>query len=128
MQTEENKNIVRRLWVEVWNQNKLNVCDEIFDPGYARHEKAWVPIVRNAFPDTHITIEDMIAEDDRVVTRYIFTGTHQAEFWGIPPTGKSVEIKGIWIHRLANQCIVEGRDWGLMDIYGMMRQLGVSNE
>ena len=81
-----------------------------------------------AFSNTSITIEDMIAEDDRVVTRYIFTGTHQADFWGIPPTGKSVEIKGIWIHRLANQCIVEGRDWGLMDIYGMMRQLGVSNE
>ena len=125
MQTEENKNIVRRLWEEVWNQNKLNVCDEIFDPEYARHEKEWVPIVRNAFPDTHITIEDMIAEDDRVVTRYFFTGTHQADFWGVPPTGKTVKIKGIWIHRLANHRIVEGRDWGLIDVYGMMKQLGV---
>jgi predicted ester cyclase len=84
--------------------------------------------VQNAFPDIHITIKDMIAEDDRVVIRYIFTGTHQTEFWGIPPTGKSVEINGVWIHRPANHRIVEGRDWGLMDIYGMMKQPGVSNE
>ena len=125
MQTEENKKIVRRLWEEIWNQNMLDVCDEIFDPEYARHEKEWVPIVRNAFPDTHITIEDMIAEENRVVTRYFFTGTHQADFWGVPPTGKTVKIKGIWIHRLANHRIVEGRDWGLIDVYGMMKQLGV---
>lgn len=125
MSIQSNKFIVRRLWEEVWNQNQLSVCNEIFDPYYARHEIEWVPVVRAAFPDTHITIEDMIAEDDRVVTRYTFTGTHQADFWGIQPTGKSVEIKGIWIHRLANQRIVEGRDWGLMDVYGMMKQLGV---
>jgi steroid delta-isomerase-like uncharacterized protein len=125
MTLQINKSIVRRLWDEVWNQNMLSVCDEIFDPEYARHEKEWVPFVRNAFPDTHVTIKDMIAEGDKVVTRYIFTGTHQAEFWGIPATGKSVEIKGIWIHRLKNHRIVEGRDWGLMDVYGMMKQPGV---
>ena len=95
MSVQSNKSIVRRLRVEVWNQNMLSVCDEIFDRKYPRHEKEWVPIVRNAFPDTHITIEDMIAEDDKVVTRYIFSGTHQGDFWGIPATGKSVEIKGI---------------------------------
>jgi len=124
MLEERNKTIVRRLWEEVWNQNKLNVCDQIFDSEYARHEKGWVPVVRAAFPDTHITIGDMIAEDDRVVTRYTFSGTHQGDFWGIPATGKRVEIKGIWIHRLEDERIVEGRDWGLMDIYGMMKQLG----
>ena len=123
MSIEKNKTIVTRLWEEVWNQNELRVCNEIFDPDYARHESEWVPVVRSAFPDTHITVEDMIAEADKVVTRYVFTGTHLGDFWGIPATGKPVEIKGIWIHRLENNRIFEGRDWGLMDIYGMMKQL-----
>ena len=82
MSLHSNKSIARRLWEEVWNQNQLSVCNEIFDPEYARHEIEWVPIVRKAFPDTQITIEDMIAEDDKVVTRYIFSGTHQGDFWG----------------------------------------------
>ena len=122
---KRNKATVRRLWEEVWNQNQLEVCFEIFAPDYAQHEKEWVPVVRAAFPDTWITVEDMVAEADKVVTRYVFTGTHKGEFWGIPATGRPVKIQGIWIHRLENGKIVAGRDWGLMDVYGMMKQLGV---
>ncbi|MCB0144029.1 MAG: ester cyclase, partial [Caldilineaceae bacterium] len=70
MSTETNKAIVRRLWEEVWNQGNLSVCDEIFDADYAAHEKGFVPVLRAAFPDLHFTIEDMIAEDDKVVTRH----------------------------------------------------------
>lgn len=124
MLEKRNKTIVHRLWEEVWNQNDLSVCNEIFDIEYAKHESEWVPVVRAAFPDLHFSIEDMIAENDKVVTRYVFTGTHQGEFWGIPATGKSVTVKAIWIHRLADGKIVEGRDWGLIDVYSMMKQLG----
>jgi predicted ester cyclase len=127
MAAEENKVIVRRLWEEVWNQNVLAVCDEIFDGEYARHERSFVPILRTAFPDLHFDIEDMIAEGDKVVTRYTFSGTHQGEFMDIPATGKPVKIKCIWIHRLANNRIVEGKEWGVIDTFGMMRQLGVVN-
>jgi steroid delta-isomerase-like uncharacterized protein len=124
MLEERNKTIVHRLWEEVWNQNDLSVCNEIFDSEYAKHESEWVPVVRAAFPDLYFSIEDMIAEDDKVVTRYVFSGTHLGEFWGIPATGKSVKVKAIWIHRLANGKIVEGRDWGVIDVYDMMKQLG----
>ncbi len=126
MSLEQNKAIVRRLWEEVWNQNDLAVCDEIFDADYAEHEKSFVPRLRAAFPDLHFAVEDMIAEGDKVVSRYIITGTHQGEFMGIPATGKRVAIKTIWIHRLAGNRIVEGRDWGAWDAFGMLRQMGVS--
>lgn len=125
MSTTQNKAIVRRLWEEVWNQNNVAVCDEIFDAEYAAHERAFVPILRAAFPDMQFTVEDMIAEGDKVVTRYYLTGTHQGEFMGIPATGKPVKIDAIWIHRLDGGRIVEGRNWGQFDALGMMQQMGV---
>ena len=67
----------------VWNQNELSVCDEIFDAEYAAHEKRFFPMMKTAFPDLHFTIEDMIAENDKVVTRLTLTGTHLGEFRAI---------------------------------------------
>ena len=124
MSIAKNKATVRRLWEEVWNQNNLSVCDEIFNAEYAKHESEWVPVVRTAFPDLHFAIEDMIAEGNKVVTRYVFTGTHQGEFMGVLPTGKPVNVKGIWIHRLVEDRIVEGKEWGIFDVFGLMKQLG----
>ena len=123
MSTEENKAVVRRLWEEVWNRADLAVADEIFDETYAAHEKAFVPIVRAAFPDSHHGIEDLIAEDDRVVTRFIWSGTHRGAFMGVPPTDRPVEVGGIWIHRLEDGRIVEGREWGQVDWLSLLRQL-----
>lgn len=125
MSTEANKTIVRRLWEEVWNQNTLDVCDEIFDADYAAHEKGFVPVLRAAFPDLKFTVIDMIAEGDKVVSRYTITGTHRGEFMGIPATGNPVEITTIWIHRLEDGRIVEGRNWGEWDRLSMLEQLGV---
>lgn len=125
MTVEKNKAIVRRLWEEVWNQNNLAVCDEIFDPAYAEHERRFVPVLRAAFPDLHFSIGDMIAEGDKVVTRYTFSGTHKGEFMNIPATNKQVKMKCIWIHRLAENRIVEGRDWGLVDTFSMLQQINV---
>jgi len=124
LSAEKNKAIVSRLWEEVWNQNKLTVCDEIFDAEYAAHEKGFVPVMRAVFPDIHFDVEDMIAEGDKVVSRYTVTGTHQGEFMGIPATGKPVKITTIWIHRLADGRIVEGRDWGEWDRLSLLEQLG----
>jgi predicted ester cyclase len=126
MSTQENETIVRRLWEEVWNQKALNVCDEILDAEYAKHEKNFAPHIWTAFPDSHHTIEDMIAQGDKVVTRFTWRGTHQGEYQGILPTGKQVEMKGIWIHRLAGDQIVEGRQWGVMDMLGLLQQLGAT--
>lgn len=126
MSIEMNKAVVRRLWEEVWNQNNLAVCDEIFDAEYAVHEKEFVPILRSAFPDIHFEVLQMIAEDDRVVSHYLLTGAHEGAFMGIPATGNRVEVKTIWIHRLENGRIVEGRDWGVWDSLAMMQQLGMT--
>lgn len=124
MSTEINKAIVTRLWDEVWNQNKLTVCDEIFDTEYAAHEKRFAPMFRGAFPDIFFSVDDMIAEGDKVVSRYTITGTHRGEFMGVPPTGKHIRLTCIWIHRLENGRIVEGRDWGEFDRLSLLEQLG----
>ncbi len=128
MSTEGNKAVVRRLWEEVWNRADLAVADEIFDEAYAAHEKAFVPVVRAAFADSHHTVEDLIAEGDRVVTRFTWRGTHRGDFMGVPTTGRRVAVGGIWIHRLEGGRIVEGREWGQVDWLGLLQQLGTSTD
>ena len=76
-----------------------------------------------AFPDLHVTIEDLIAEGDKVVARDTVTGTHQGEYMGLPPTGKSVTYNEIFIVRFADGRIAE--TWGVVDVLSQMRQLGV---
>jgi predicted ester cyclase len=125
---EGNKAVVRRLWEEVWNRADLAVADQIFDAAYAAHEKASVPVVRAAFPDSHHTVEDLLAEGDKVVTRFTWRGTHRGEFMGVPPTGRRVAVGGIWIHRLEAGRIVEGREWGQVDWLGLLQQLGASTD
>jgi steroid delta-isomerase-like uncharacterized protein len=80
--------------------------------------------LRRAFPDLHVQVEDLIAEGDKVVSRNTVTGTHQGEYMGLQPTGKSVTYNEIFIFRLANGRIVE--TWGVVDVFSQMRQLGVS--
>ena len=76
-----------------------------------------------AYPDLHITIEDLIAEGDKVVSRNTVTGTHQGEYMGIPPTGNSVTYNEVIITRFADGRIVE--TWAVVDVLTQMRQLGV---
>jgi steroid delta-isomerase-like uncharacterized protein len=124
MSTEQNKAIVARLWEEVWHQGKIAVCDEIFVPAYADHEKQFRAYVQQALADLQVTIEDMIAEGDKVVTRYTFSGTHQGDFLGIPASGKPFTVTGIWIHRLADGRIIEGQRWGAWDALSFLKQVG----
>jgi steroid delta-isomerase-like uncharacterized protein len=135
MSTEQNKAIVRRFFEEVGNQGNVAAAGEIFaadvvdhtaPPGQApglegvKHNLA---IFRTAFPDVHLTIEDMLAEGDRVVARYTAHATHTGEFFGIPATGKQVVVTGISLSRIAGGKIVE--QWGNQDDLGMLQQLGV---
>jgi steroid delta-isomerase-like uncharacterized protein len=75
-----------------------------------------------AFPDIHLTVEDLIEEGDKVVGRTVVTGTHRGEYMGIPPTGKSVTYNEIFIFRFANGRIAE--TWGVVDVFSQMKQLG----
>jgi len=83
--------------------------------------------LRSAFPDLRMEVEDVIAEGDKAVARFRATGTHQGEFMGIPPTGRSVDIAGIDIMRFDGAGLV-CEHWGVTDTMAMMQQLGVVPE
>jgi steroid delta-isomerase-like uncharacterized protein len=94
-------------------------------PGLPPGPAGLKPIIagfRAAFPDLQVTVEDQIAEGDKVVTRYTMRGTHQGAFMGLPPTGKHVTVSGIQIERVVQGQIVE--HWRKSDDLGMMQQLG----
>ena len=78
----------------------------------------------NAFPDVHVTVEDMIAEGDKVVAYKTVAGTHRGTHLGIPPTGKRAQWQNIGIYRIKNGKIAEY--WGLLDEMSLIRQLGAS--
>jgi steroid delta-isomerase-like uncharacterized protein len=137
MTAEENKAIVRRIYGELWNERKLEVADEViaaegyvnYDtqltpvPGGPEDMKRTVEIVTAAFPDNRHSVEDMLAEGDKVVARVTLTGTHEGEFMGIPPTGRRIAIGEIHIYRIEGGKAVEHRVG--RDDLGAMRQLGV---
>jgi steroid delta-isomerase-like uncharacterized protein len=79
--------------------------------------------LHRAFPDLHISVEDLIEEGDKVVGRHTVTGTHQGEYMGLPPTGKSVTYHEIFIVRFVNGLIAE--TWGVVDVFSQMKQLGM---
>jgi steroid delta-isomerase-like uncharacterized protein len=85
-------------------------------------KRVWAVLLA-AFPDLHLTIEDMIAEGDRVVVRNTVTGTHQGDYMGHAPTGKPVTYNEIFIFRFANGRVAE--TWGVVDVLSQMKQLGM---
>jgi steroid delta-isomerase-like uncharacterized protein len=85
-------------------------------------KQVWAVLLR-AFPDLHVAVEDVIAEGDKVVARNTVTGTHQGEYMGLPPTGKSVTYNEIFILRFADGRIAE--IWGVVDVLSQMKQLGM---
>ena len=126
MSKEANKKLARRIVEEMWNTQNLKVVDDVyaseFGGGHAA-TKQFVSANLAAFPDLQITIQDQIAEDDLVATRYVMRATHLGEFANIPPTGKSFTITGIEIHRFTDGKLVEL--WNIPDMLGMLQQLGV---
>jgi steroid delta-isomerase-like uncharacterized protein len=133
--SEKNKTLACRELREVWNEGKLDVIDEIYDVKIVGHNpgnpsfgidwfKEWVVAGRAAFPDLHFTIADAVAEGNQVALRWTFSGTHEAEFMGIPKTGKKVTITGLTLYHIEGDKIVE--EWGYWDSSSMMRQLGVA--
>jgi predicted ester cyclase len=134
-ETELNKSVIRRFVEEVQNKKNWDVYDELNDPAFVNHSappgipsdreggKIYLGAFLNAFPDCRFTVDDMIAEGDQVVTKKTFTGTHEGEFAGIPPTGKRVTLQFVDIMRVRDGRIVE--HWLSMDQLSFMQQLGV---
>jgi predicted ester cyclase len=130
MQTDQNKELIRR-WIAFANAGFHGPFGEFVDDDYVGHlgdtdmgiaelERAERAFTR-AFPDTQYSIEDIVAENDRVVLRITSRGTHRDEFQGIAPTGRRVVFTGIVIYRIVGNKIVES--WGELDFLRLMRQL-----
>jgi predicted ester cyclase len=125
MSAKENKGLMRRFFNE-YNKGKaaaMAAIDRSIDTRDLKDFKQMESEAFDAFPDMHVTIDDMVAEGDKVATRVTMTGTHKGEYMGIPPTSKKVTVSGIFIDRYAGGKIVE--DHGEYSALDLMRQLGL---
>ena len=134
MSAEENRALVRRFVEEFWNEGNMSAADELVAVDAAIHMppgevvkldglKRFAGTFRGSFPDWHSTVEELIAEGDRVAERWIGRGTHRGQLQGIPPTGRRVEVPGSVFYRIVGGKIVEFR--GQLDMMTLMQQLGV---
>ena len=135
MSAEANKAMVRRIFDEVIVKGNLSAVDEIMASNYVYHFpgqdvkgpegfKEFVQMMRTAFPDLSFTIEDQVAEGDKVATRETMRGTHKGDFMGIAATGKQVTFTGMVIVHFQDGKEVEA--WGSPDMLGLFQQLGVT--
>lgn len=135
MSLEENKEVIRAYVETIFNQQQVDRADELAAADYLDHaalpgqapglqgaRKKWAMYLAG-IPDLRVSIEDLVAEGDKVAVRRSYEGTHQGELLGVPPTGKHVQIGGISIFRLAGGKIAE--HWKQLDRLTLMQQLGV---
>ena len=141
MSAQENKEKARRMLEEAFGQGKVELVEDILDPDFVCYDpnsesgavrgadtiKQEIEWFRNAIPDLTYTVDDQVAEGDKVVSRYTATGTHQGEFFGVAPTGARIEMSGIQIDRFdENGKMVE--EWPEYDLLGAMKQMGAVPE
>ena len=138
MTTADLKTLTRRFYDDVLVGGNLDLIDELVHDEFVEHEefpglppgkesiRFFVTTMREAFPDLTTTIEDIIVEDKKVVSRLRFSGTHRGEFGGIPPTGKKIDVQAIDILAYRDGKLIE--HWGVTDQMAMMQQLGVIEE
>jgi predicted ester cyclase len=133
MSIEANKALIRRVY-ELSTQKDVAKLFELYDPGYIEHLrngdqsleqlKAGIPVIFAALPDIKFTIEDIVAEGDKVAYRVTITGTHTGvPYMGVAPSGKKIEMRNTSIKRIANGRLAES--WGTLDTLSAMRQLGL---
>ena len=131
--SEDNKVLLRRFVNEVWNGGRLDLIDELVVPDYVSHVvhtppiknreelKRWVADVRTAFPDVQFTIQDLLLDDDKTITRWTSEASHQGEFLGVSGTGKKAVCRGITISRFVEGKIAE--EWGEWDALRLKEQI-----
>lgn len=134
MTTEDNLAVVHR-WADAINAGDIDVAVENLAPDFTGYfsglpepvrspegfKQMWLGFVHSAFPDQHITVELELASGDRVAVQTSWTATHQGEFMGVPPTGRSVIVPGTGIMRIADGKIAE--EWMQEDFLGIYQQL-----
>lgn len=141
MSIRKNVTAVHRLYDEL-NKGNVDIIDEILDPSFVPHGEAMgldpsaldrreamkqgILLTRSGVPDLVVTVEDTVAEEDKVVTRLTYHGTHTGSLGGLAPTGRRITFTAIAINRFVNGRIVER--WFNSDELGMMRQMGLLAE
>jgi steroid delta-isomerase-like uncharacterized protein len=133
----DTKQLVRDLWYqELWNNWNVGVAEQLFSADYQLHlsgvptplsrdaTSQVVAMFRDAFPDLHHTVDEIIAEQDTVAARWTVKGTHRGDFQGIPATARSIRLSGITVHHLAEGKIVE--TWLSVDNLDLLQQLGAA--
>ena len=135
MTSQDNKKVVARYYDEVLNGRKAAVLDELAVEDYVEHDpfpgqgngradlKARVQALQSAFDPLRFTVEDVIAEGDKVVVRWKNAGTHSGSFMGIPATNKTFSVAGIDVHTVRDGRIAE--HWHVVDQLGQMQQMGL---
>jgi steroid delta-isomerase-like uncharacterized protein len=136
MSEDANKALVSRIATDMWNRGDLDVASEVMVANARYHgphmpngmgdRENWrqaIAMYRSAFPDSHVTFDELIGTGDTVIGRWSATATHTGQLPGVAPTGKRIAIGGITIYRLSDGKIVEA--WEQLDMLGMWRQLGV---
>lgn len=126
-----NKELVRRFYKEVYVDWNMALADAVVSPRFVSHDwpekgptgpqafRNYYAAIRSAVPDARYVVDDLIAEDDKVVVRWRLLGTHQGAFNGIAPTGRSITLRGVAIYRLESGKLMER--WVVSDLYGALR-------
>jgi steroid delta-isomerase-like uncharacterized protein len=132
---EQNKALMRKYIEEAWNKGDLDFIDKNFSADFVNHGTfpgqstdrdgvKWViSNIRNAIPNVHFTIEDMIAEGDKVVTRWLAKGTHKGDFMGTKPTGNKISVSATVIDRIKDGKVIE--HWANRDDLSFLQQVGL---
>jgi steroid delta-isomerase-like uncharacterized protein len=133
--SDDNRALVRRFWEEIWNQGNLSTVDAIVSPDFTLEGpsfpdplrgpnglKGWVTTVRTAFPDVRFTVDEEVAEGDKIVNRWSARGTHLGPLMDIPPSGKAILLRGMTLFTVVgNKVSVE---YAVEDMLGMLQQIG----
>jgi steroid delta-isomerase-like uncharacterized protein len=132
---EQNKALMRNYIEEAWNKGNLDFIDKNFSSDFVSHGtlpgqptnrdgvKRVIGTIRNAIPDLHITIEDMLAEGDKVASRWVTKGTHKGDLMGAKPTGNKISVSETVVVRVKDGKVVEG--WANRDDLGFLQQIGL---
>lgn len=128
-----NKALLRRFYKEVYVDWNMALADQVVAPSFVSHDwppdgptgpqafRAYYSGIRSAVPDAHYEVDDLIADDDKVVVRWRLLGTHKGDFQGIPPSGRPIVLKGIAIYRVEDGMLKER--WVVSDLHGVLEQV-----
>jgi predicted ester cyclase len=125
---------IERMFAEVLNENRMEVLDEILTPDHVEHSpfgdlhgpeayRQFLVAWRHAVPDQHATLSDVVVEGDRAAWRYRFTGTHTGPLFGLPPTGRRIDISGVNMARFRDGRAAE--HWTGNELFQLFGQLGL---